>query len=110
MNAIETLEVFSLAFSVVANLVVAGVCFKVFQAIRVAPLMLIAISASLAVFATIADIFLLQKTKEEFDYVFLWTGITMLWIVDIGLYALGVTRLVLWITTRTSGKDVTPDA
>jgi len=104
MNGFETLEFFSYTIALAANVVVAGVCFKAFHTLRLAPLKLIAISASIAVFTTFADFLVLPKTYDDSTYAFIWTGITILWTIDIILYALGITKLVSWIIMRKSGE------
>ncbi len=105
MNGYEALDFFSRVFTLAANVIVAGVCFTGFQKLRVRAWKLIALSASIAVFASFADALLLQKATDTSTYSFLWIGITILWTIDIGLYALGVTKLIAWITQQKLGEQ-----
>ena len=103
MNGYEALDFFSRVFTLAANVIVAGVCFTGFQKLRIRALKLIALSASIAVFASFADALLLQRATDTSTYSFLWIGITILWTIDLGLYALGVTKLIAWITRQKLG-------
>jgi uncharacterized membrane protein len=105
MNAYEALEFSSYAFTLGANVVVAGVCFAAFRKRRIPALLLLAISASIAVFSIFSETLLLWRTQDDSTYAFLWTGITVLRIVDIGLYTFGVAKLVAWIPREKPGEQ-----
>jgi hypothetical protein len=100
MTGYEALESFCSAFTLAANLVVAIVCLSAFQRLRIAALMLLGISAALAVFTILTETLLLRRIHDESTYAVIWTGTTILWVIDIGLYAIGVTTLVAWITKQ----------
>jgi drug/metabolite transporter (DMT)-like permease len=93
MNSYETLEILTSLFVMGANVAVAGICFMAYGKRRVNAILLLAISASIAVFTFFADI-LLQKVYDNSTYAILWIGVQLMWVIDICLYALGVTRLV----------------
>lgn len=110
MNGYQALEFASYAFTLGANVIVAGACFAAFRKLRLTALMLLAISASIAVFSILAETLLLWKTQDESAYAFLWTGITIIRIVDMVLYAIGVTKLISWITRKKLGEQVAAGA
>jgi hypothetical protein len=100
MNGFAFLDVLATTFTLGANVVVAGTCHEAFRRLRVPALRWIGLSATVAVFSSVANLLLLRKTGDEAAYAVLWTGLHVLWMVDVGLYAFGVTRLIQWISAR----------
>ena len=94
MNGYETLDFVSRIVTLAANVIVAGVCFERFKVLRTRALLLLAVSASLAVFSIFSELLLQRNTSGDSAYAVIWTGIIVLHITDIILYAFGVTLLV----------------
>lgn len=105
MNGYETLDFVSRIVTLAANVIVAGVCFERFNVLRSRALLLLAISASLAVFSIFSELLLRRNPSDDSVYAFIWTGIIVLHIVDIILYAIGVTLLVKSIGRQNPGEQ-----
>lgn len=103
MNSYETLDFLSRVIFLAANVIVSGVCFGRFRAVQMRALLLLAISASIAVFTSFAELLLARNEVDQVSYAFVWSGIVVLQIVDIILYAIGVTLLVRRATIRDRG-------
>lgn len=104
MNGYEIIEFLSRVVALAANVIVAGVCFGQFQEIHLRPLLILAISATLGAFTLFAELLLLRNLVDESGYTFVWTGVVVLGIVDLILYAWGVTQLVKWIGRQKPGE------
>ncbi len=107
MTGYESLESFNYAFTFAANLVVAVVCLSAFKKLRIAALLLLGISAGLADFTILAETLLLRRVQDESTYAAIWTGTTLLWFVDTGIYLIGFIKLITWITNQNeAGKKL----
>ena len=100
------LEFLFISAGLVGNIVVANVCLKAYQKFRNNAFLLLAVSAFLAIFAGFSDILILQKLESGGTRDFLWSCIMILYIIDVILYAIGVSKLVAWITSKESDGQI----
>ena len=94
MSRYEVMQYLSYVVMLAANVIVAGVCFERFRALRSRPLLLLAIAAVIAVLLTFLDVALEKSLSDKDVYVVVWTTLTVLKTVDVIMYAIGVVLLV----------------
>lgn len=90
----ETLESVYQIVCFAANLVVMRACLTAFSRTRLRPLLLLAVSAGIAVFAMLFEFGVLRKIQDPNTFDLLLDCTTFLWMVDAILYAWGVSGLV----------------
>lgn len=98
MNIYDALSFLSYLIGIGANAAVAAVCFAAFRKFGHRSLKLVAISAMLGIFVSAVDIALLPMANHSSTYAILWTAITILGVIDLILYAIGIVRLMSWLT------------
>lgn len=89
----------------IANLVVLRVCLSGYGRTRLRPLFLLAVSSGVAVFSLLIDVTLLRNARSEEAYAFIWVGTMVLWMVDLVLYAWGVSGLVRHLLKGRPGAE-----
>ena len=94
MSRYEMMHYLSCVVMLAANVIVAGVCFERFRALRSHPLLLLAIAAVIAVLLTFLEVALEKRLSDKHVYVVVWTTLTVLNTVDAIIYAIGVVLLV----------------
>ncbi len=93
MAAIQTIDFLFHVLTIAANCVVAGFCLIAYRRTRITPLLLIGISACLAVFTLFCQTILFSRVGDPAKLEIFGLVLTGFWAADIILYAVGVCQL-----------------
>ncbi|MEM7603500.1 MAG: hypothetical protein AAF357_19065 [Verrucomicrobiota bacterium] len=105
MNGFETLDYVGKVIAMAASLMVLAVCFKAYQRTKIKPLLIIGVSACVALLALIADILFLKNIQNQSAFIAVWITVIILWILDVVLYAIGICQLVSQHFSPASTKE-----
>lgn len=102
MDGYELLEIVGKVAIVLANLIVLRIGLSAYRDSRLLGLILLSISSALGLFTfALNEIYLTRITDPEI-YARIWVIWTLLWIVDLVLYAWGVSKLVAGLLERSA--------
>lgn len=104
----ETLESAYKITCFTANLVVMHACLTAYSRTRLKPLLLLAISAGIAVFAMLFEFGIMRNIRNPNTFDVLLDCTTFLWIADAILYAWGVSGLVSHLLQQKLGQQAEP--
>lgn len=94
MTGHETLDFAYQITCFTANLVVMRACLLAYISTRLKPLLILSVSAGIAVFAMLFELGLMRNIRDPNTFDLLLNCTTFLWVVDAILYAWGVLGLV----------------
>lgn len=110
MNGLETLDSAGKILALIANVVVAAVCWRGYLKTRISPLLILAISAVLAFLALVFDLFFLRSAGTQGIFSAYLLSIMILWIVDVIFYTIGICLLVLYHLRPAADTDPTTES